>query len=60
MINDTAREAIAIRLGSSVMLPELERRKVAAAPAPVAATKAAAAPVVQQSKKGFWGRLFGK
>ena len=60
VINDTAREAIAIRLGSSVMLPELERRKVAAAPAPVAATKAAAAPVVQQSKKGFWGRLFGK
>ncbi len=61
VINDTAREAIAIRLASTVMLPELERRKVAAAPAPVAAATAKAAPAAApQTKKGFWSRLLGK
>lgn len=59
VINDPAREAIAIRLASTVMLPELERRKAAAAPvpAPAASAKTAAA---QQPKKGFWARMFGK
>jgi len=63
VLNDTAREAIAIRLASTVMLPELERRKVAAAPAPaaaVASTKTTPAVAPQQAKKGFWSRLFGK
>ena len=65
VINDTAREAIAIRLAGTVMLPEMERRKVAASPAPAAATAkapaaAAKAPAAPQAKKGFWARLFGK
>ena len=65
LLNDTAREAIAIRLASTVMLPELERRKVAAAPAPVAKAPAmkapvTKAPVIPQARKGFWARLFGR
>ena len=72
LINDPAREAIAIRLASTVMLPEMERRKVAATPAPAPAPAAAAkapvaktptavkAPVALPAKKGFWARLFGR
>lgn len=63
VINDTAREAIAIRLASTIMIPEMERRKVAAAPAPALATAKSASPstpVAQKSKKGFWARLFGR
>ena len=66
VINDTAREAIAIRLASGIMLPELERRKIAASPAPApaaapaASAKAAVSPSAKPVKKGFWASLFGK
>ncbi len=66
VLNDPAREAIAIRLANSIMLPEMERRKVAANPVPVPAAKAAPAAsakpgaVKAEEKKGFWARLFGK
>ena len=53
VLNDTAREAIAIRLSTSVLQPEIDRRKVEAAPA-------AAPAVAKIKKKGFFARLFSK
>lgn len=49
VLNDAAREAIAVRLAGAVLQPELAGRK-----------GAAAGPAPEQKKKGLFGRLFGR
>jgi hypothetical protein len=48
VLNDAAREAIAVRLASAVLQSDLAARKISAAPA------------VEQKKKGLFSRFFGK